>query len=243
MHKGCIMRRISGVTKIDFNDNNHVWVRKVVMLSLLEWVVKTKDNSTPESPTAITQLDFRNMKIPIQYTSSMPSDDSVVSYLGRYDRKGEDYMGVRMNGSGPGGGYSIFSLREEPAVYPACIYFNPVDEVDDVELIPTRFIQFPPPETPEETRARLQPIITQIANKLVLGLPHNLVHFGAKAEAICNDVDSRHHLIDRYDNAVNSTKPFIGYIQQMLDGCRLTPDFELIEGLVAGISRKPHLTQ
>ena len=95
------MRRISVRTRIDLNDNNHVWVRKVVMLSPEEWVVKTKDNSTPESPTAITQLDFRNMKIPIKYTSSMPSDDSIVSFLGRYDRDGEDYMSVRMNGSMP----------------------------------------------------------------------------------------------------------------------------------------------
>ena len=225
------MRRIRVLTRIDFNDNSHVWVRKVVMLSPLEWVVKTKDNSTPESPTAITQLDFRNMRVPIKYRPSMLSDDSVVSFLGRFDRRGEDYMEVVMNGSMPDINYDIFSLREEPAVYPACVYFNSADETNDVELIPTRFIQFPPPETPEETRARLQPIITQIANKLVLGLPHNLVHFGAKAEAICNDVDSRHHLIDRYDNAVNSVKPFIGYIQRLMDS--ETPDFEVLDGLVA----------
>ena len=49
-----------------------------------------------------------------------------------------------------------------------------------------------------------------------MGLPHNLVHFGAKSAEICNDTGSD-ILIYRYDNAVNSLKLFIGYIQQMLD--------------------------
>ena len=92
-----------------------------------------------------------------------------------------------------------------------------------------RFIQFPQPETPEETRVRLQPRITQIANRLVMGLPHNLVHFGAKSAEICNDTGSD-ILIYRYDNAVNSLKLFIGYIQRMIEGD--SPDLPAIETLV-----------
>ena len=114
--------------------------------------------------------------------------------------------------------------------YPFYFYVNTDEGETETDEPATIFYQFPPPETMTQWRERVQPRVTQIANRLVLGLPHNLVHFGAKSEAICNDVDSRHHLIDRYDNAVNSTKPFIGYIQQMLDAAT-EPD-PVIEGLV-----------
>ena len=107
-------------------------------------------------------------------------------------------------------------LPTSDADYPFYFYVNTDAGETETDEPATIFYQFPPPETFAQWRERVQPRVTSIANRLVMGLPHNLVHFGAKSAEICNDTGSD-ILIYRYDNAVNSLKLFIGYIQQMLD--------------------------
>ena len=156
---------------------NRGQIKKAIMTSENVFVLKV----VLDGETHVIQVDFSNAIYGIAYRNTNTVTHN--NYVRRYshdDIHGREETRITFGHVSDGGSVIKIVESNTPTTFPSLLYAYE-GETTDLNLIPTITTIFPPPETFDQFKERVQPRVTQIANRLVMGLPHNLVHFGAKS--------------------------------------------------------------